>query len=137
MILDKELIRTQISKYDIAIRVKACNLHLLELLEPYCNRIFIEDTMQVLFTHYFDAEQSNTKFDLKTRINTQGYDDPHDYHDIVVEIDRNSFTQQDFSYIHQLAEIIQSSGEIGTFRLGNLTVTIHQLESYEKTLINL
>jgi hypothetical protein len=93
--------------------------------------------MQVLFTHYFDAEQSNTKFDLKTRINTQGYDDPYDYHDIVVEIDRNSFTQQDFAYIHQLAEIIQSSGEIGTFRLGNFTVTIHQLESYEKNLINL
>ena len=93
--------------------------------------------MKVLFTHYYDTEQSNTKFDLKTRINTQGYDDPHDYHDIVVEIDRNSFTQQDFAYIHQLAEIIQSSGEIGTFRLGNLTVTIHQLESYEKNLINL
>jgi hypothetical protein len=124
-------------KYDIAIRVKACNLQLLELLEPYCNRIFIEDEMQVLFTHYFDAEQPRTKFDLKTRINTQRYDNPNDYHDIVVEIDRNSFTQQDFSYIHQLAEIIQSSGEIGTFRLGNLTVTIHQLESYEKTLINL
>ena len=124
-------------KYDVAIRVKACNLQLLELLEPYCNRIFIEDTMQVLFTHYIDAEQPNTKFDLKTRINTQVYDDPNDYHDIVVEIDRNSFTQQDFSYIHQLAEIIQSSGEIGSFRLGNLTVTIHQLESYEKNLINL
>ncbi len=123
-------------KYDIAIRVKACNLQLLELLEPYCNRIFIEDTMQVLFTHYIDAEQPNTKFDLKTRINTQIYDDPNDYHDIVVEIDRNSFTQQDFSYIHQLAEIIQSSGEIGSFRLGNLTITIHQLESYEKNLIN-
>ena len=136
MILDKELIRTQILKYDVAIRVKACNLQLLELLEPYCNRIFIEDTMQVLFTHYIDAEQPNTKFDLKTRINTQLYDDPNDYHDIVVEIDRNSFTQQDFVYIHQLAKIIESSGEIGSFRLGNLTITIHQLESYEKNLIN-
>lgn len=124
-------------KYDIAIQVKRCNMQLLELLEPYCNRIFIEDEMEVLFSYYYETEQPKTKFDLKTRINTQGYDIPDDYHDIVVKCDRNSFGQQEFVYITQLPEIIEQSGELGTFKLGNLTITINHLNTYEKNLVNI
>ena len=137
MILDKELIRTQIIEYDIAIQVRGCNLQLLELLEPYCNRIFIDDEMGVLLAYYYEIEQPKTKFNLKTRINTQGYDDPADYHAIVVEVNKNSFGQQEFQYIRQLPEIIEQRGELGTFKLGNLTITINHLNTYEKNLINI
>jgi len=57
--------------------------------------------------------------------------------DIIVEIDGNMFNQQDFQYIQQLSAIIQDSGEIGTFNLGNLKITINSLESYEETLIKI
>ena len=53
----------------------------------------------------------------------------------VVKIDGNIFTQQDFNYIQQLPAIIQDSGEIGTFNLGNLEITINSLNTYEKELI--
>jgi GT2 family glycosyltransferase len=124
-------------KYDIAIQVKGCNMQLLELLEPHCSRIFIDDEMEVLFSYYYEAEQPKTKFDLKTRINTQGYDVPADYHDIVVECNKNSFGQQEYQYILQLPQILEQQGEVGEFRLGNLKITVHHLETYEKNLINI
>ena len=55
--------------------------------------------------------------------------------DIIVEIDGTMFNQQDFQCIQQLSAIIQDSGEIGTFNLGNLKITINSLNSYEKDLI--
>ena len=45
------------------------------------------------------------------------------------------FNQQDLEYIFQLSEIIKDSGEIGTFNLGNLKITINSLNTYEKDLI--
>ena len=55
--------------------------------------------------------------------------------DIIVEVDGNTFSQQDHQIIQQLSAIIQDSGEIGTFELGNLKITINDLNSYEKDLI--
>jgi glycosyltransferase involved in cell wall biosynthesis len=122
-------------KYQIGIQVTNCTSAILELLEPYCTHIYIEDTMQVLTSHYTDSEQPKTKFDLSKRIMTTEYNNPHDYDDIVVEIDAKRMTQQDAAYIFMLPEIIQDSGQVGTFRLGNLKITIHHIETYEKNLI--
>lgn len=55
--------------------------------------------------------------------------------DIIVEIDGNTFTQQDFQIIQQLSAIIQDSGEIGTFELGNLKIKINPLQEYQDNLI--
>ena len=57
--------------------------------------------------------------------------------DIIVEIDGNKFTQQDFQIIQQLPAIIQDSGEIGEFELGNLKITINNLNTYEHELIKI
>jgi GT2 family glycosyltransferase len=127
--------RSKAPVYQIGMQVANCTSAILELLEPYCTRIYIEDGMQVLTSHYIDSEQPKTKFDLKTRVVTTEYNNPHDYDDIVVEIDAKRMTNDDAAYIFLLPEIIQSSGEIGEFRLGNLKITIHHLETYEKNLI--
>jgi glycosyltransferase involved in cell wall biosynthesis len=135
-VLHDELMMPKVlPKYNIGIQVTHCNLELLTALEPWCDRIYIDDEMQVLTTHYMDSEQPNTNFDLTKRIMTTTYNNPHEYDDVVVEIDRHTFTQQDYEYIQQLAEIIQDSGEPGQFRLGNLKITIYRVESREKDLI--
>jgi GT2 family glycosyltransferase len=127
--------RSKAPVYQIGIQIKNCTSAILELLEPYCTRIYIEDGMQVLTSHYIDSEQSKTKFDLSKRIMTTEYNNPHDYDDIVVEIDAKRMTNDDAAYIFMLPEIIQASGEPGEFRLGNLKITIHHIETYEKNLI--
>jgi hypothetical protein len=57
--------------------------------------------------------------------------------DIIVEVDGNSFTQQDFITIQQLNDIIKESGEIGSFELGNLKITINSMDEYQNTLIKI
>jgi len=57
--------------------------------------------------------------------------------DIIVEIDGNTFTQQDYSYIQRLNDIIKETNELGTFELGNLKITINNLEEQQNKYIRL
>jgi len=57
--------------------------------------------------------------------------------DILVTIDGNTFIQQDYQVIQQLSAIIQDSGEVGEFELGNLKININNLISYENELIKI
>ena len=122
-------------KYNIAFRVTHCNMNLLQTLEPWCDRIYIDDGMQVLTDSYIETEQSNTKFDLTKRVFCIGYNDPDSENDIVVSIDGNTFTQLDFQYIQILSEILKDSGQPGTFRLGNCQISIVSLNATESDLI--
>jgi len=122
-------------KYDIGFIVKSCNSELLEALEPWCSNILIDDEMQVLTSHYVDKEQKNTLFELNERIKSTPFESLNN--EIVVTIDRNTFTQQDFQIIQQLSEIIKDSGEIGEFQLGNLFINIIQMNEYQNDLIKL
>ena len=55
--------------------------------------------------------------------------------DIVVEVDGNRFTNDDFNFIQNLNAIVKDSGEIGEFELGNLKIIINSLEEYQNELI--
>lgn len=57
--------------------------------------------------------------------------------DIIVEVDGNTFTQQDFNLIQQLNDIIKENGEIGLFELGNLKIKINKIKEYQNDLIYL
>lgn len=122
-------------KYNIGYAIKGCNLHLLDLLEPWCDRIYIDDEMGVLFASYYEYEHKRTSYDLHKRVHTLGYSNPFDYDDIVVEIDRKTFTNQDFQALQILPEILQEQGHNGKFRLGNLTVTVLRLVETQNSLI--
>ena len=124
-------------KYNIGYRVENCHLQLLEALEPWCDRIYVDELFKVIGrSHdYIEMEQKNTSFDLSKRIHTLTDNDRYDYDDILVEINGKLFTQQDFQTLQQLPEILQDSGEEGSFELGNLKITISSLETYEKGLI--
>jgi hypothetical protein len=57
--------------------------------------------------------------------------------EILVTIDANKFTEQDFQIIQQLPEILADSGEIAFHgEIGNLVVEIFEnMNTYEKDLI--
>jgi glycosyltransferase involved in cell wall biosynthesis len=119
--------------YDIGFRVKHCNSALLEALEPWCTNILIDDEMQVLTTHYIDIEQKNTSFDLTTRILSTPFQTLNN--EIIIEIDRHTFTQEEWTYLTQISDIIYESADVGEFELGNLKVTIKEMNEYSKDLI--
>lgn len=122
-------------KYDIGFIVKNCNNQLLEVLEPWCNTIYVDEgNVLTMVKNYIDSEQQNTKYNLFEKI--KPYDNEKNNY-ILVEVRGNIFNQQDFQYIQQLPAIIKDSGEIGTFNLGNLKITIASLKTHEHTLIHL
>ena len=120
-------------KYDIGFIVKNCTKKLIFGLEPWCNNLYVDSE----YTEYIKLEQPNTKFNLKNRI--KPYDNKKS-NEILVEIDGNIFTQEDAQYIEQLPEILADSvfleEDMGEqFEVGNLKLTIFNVNTYEKDLI--
>tara|TARA_Y100000593_G_scaffold93698_1_gene189581 strand:- start:1685 stop:2905 length:1221 start_codon:yes stop_codon:yes gene_type:complete len=124
-------------KYDIGICVENCNMQILELVEPWCSRIYVDD--KSLIDEYIKNEQPNTMYDLKERvddlstvIHTTGY-----FHDIELWFDAKEFNQEQFNYITQFPMILANDKEleVGKFKLGIFDVTIDKIASYEEELI--
>lgn len=127
--------KSQAPKYNIGYVVKNCNLELLAALEPWCDRIYIEDSMQVLTDSYIEKEQLNTKFDLSKRAYTIEYNDPQLENDIVVEFDAHRFTNANFTFLQRLPEIIKDNGEVGEFEFDIFKITINSMAEYQDELV--
>jgi len=118
-------------KYDIGIIVKNCrNVQLIEALEPWCSTIYVDDSRM----KYIAMEQPNTSFNLSERV--LPYDNEKQ-NDILVEIDGNNFKEYSFRHIQYLSEILANDEQLetGTFGLGDLMITVNNLQTYEKELI--
>lgn len=126
---------TYYKKYNIAFVVKGCNQQLVEVLEPWCDRLYIDDDMQVITDSYISKEQSTTAFDLKKRVLNSKNNYPLGENDIVVEFDGTKLNQQSFSIIQNLSDILTESGEVGEFELDIFKITINNLNTYENDLI--
>lgn len=123
-------------KYDVGFIVKNCSHQLLEILEPWCSTIYVDEQNDiVLRDNYIRLEQPNTSFNLHERV--KPFDNEKN-NEILVTINGNLFNQQDFQYIQQLPAILTDSGELAFHgQLGNITVEIfEQMNTYEKNLIN-
>jgi GT2 family glycosyltransferase len=124
-------------KYNIAYVVKKCNLQLLGILEPWCDRIYIEDDMHVLIDSYIEQEQPNTSSDLTKRVLHVKHNYPEGENDIVVEFDATKLTQQSFQLLQQLPDIIKESGEVGVFELEIFKIKIQNILEYQNDLVHL
>jgi len=115
-------------KYDIGFIIKNSTLQLLETLEPWCSTIYTDGD----YITYQKQESLKTSFDLQNRVRIL---ESAKTNEILVTIDGTSFNQQDFQILNQLSEIIQDSGKIGEFELGNLKIKINSLNEYQNSLI--
>ena len=113
------------SKYDVGFIVDNCNHELLTALEPWCSTIYVNESNDpVMRDNYIRLEQPNTIINLHDRV--KPFDNEKN-NEILVTIDGNKFTQQDFQYIQQLPEILADSGEPGFHgELGNLVIEIFE-----------
>ena len=119
-------------KYDIAFRLSNPNIDLLHALEPWCSCIHVGANSDKLVNQYIEQEQSNTAIDLTSKINAYDSDS-----EVVVYIDGNTFTQQDFGHIQMLPSILKDNNVTGKFQLSNLELIIHSLTEYQNNLITL
>ncbi len=116
------------SKFNIGFVITNASLPLIQALEPWCTNVYCDFDV----TGYISKE--DTSFNLNDKFKPL---DNEKQNEIIIQIDGNKFTQQDFGYIQQISEIIQDSGE-ETFHgeIGNLVIDIIQMNTYEKDLIN-
>lgn len=121
-------------KYNIGFKIHNCNQSFLELLEPWCDVIWVNEN---IIEEYIQKEQANTKYDLRKRVHSIEGSDVKDYMDITVEFDAKNFTQNSFNIIQSLSDIITESGGVGEFALDCFKITIQSLEVYEKNLIEI
>jgi len=124
-------------RYNIGYVVTGANLDAVRLLEPMCDRLYIEDEMGVLQAYYYDEEQKNTKFDLLKRVVSIEHNNPMEYEDIVVEFSWKDLTNNSFQILQKLHHIIKDSGEVGKFNLDIFIITINSLEEYQHKLVNM
>ena len=116
-------------KYDIGFIVKNCDMNILTGLEPWCSNIYVNPD---LIKSYIDTEQPNTIIDLYDRI--KPYENEKN-NEILIRIDAKTLDPEDFQMLQILPEVIAESGEIGEFELGNMSIHIININTYEKDLI--
>ena len=110
-------------KYNKGLVIENCNDQFIEMLEPWFDTLYVDCD----YESYIQKEQKRTVTNLLDRL--KPYDNEKQ-NDIIVKIDTQKFTQQDYVYINQLSAIIQDSGKIGEFELGNLKISIIRIEEY-------
>jgi len=110
-------------KYDIGIILDNSDSSLLAGLEPWCSNIYIKPN---LIKSYVEVEQQNTTINLSERV--LPYDNEKN-NSILVTVNGAKFTQQDYDIIEKLSEIVEDSGDIGEFELGNLKIEIFNLKT--------
>jgi len=131
------------SKYDVGFIIKNANLQLIEVLEPWCSTVYYDENETRSFRYVDYIEKEDTSFDLYEKF--KPYDNEKQ-NGILVEIDGNNFTQQDYESITKLSEIIDNEynrleqelmhhSDDPEFELGNLYITIINLKTSEKELI--
>lgn len=127
--------RTSPIKYDVGFKVIGCTPQLLEILEPWCSTILLQDAFKGVVADYLSTEQHTTRTNLADKIKTASNFALSN--DVVVEIDATFFTQQDLQNLTQLPEILKFNGQVGKFQLGTLIITIERLTEYQHALIHL
>jgi glycosyltransferase involved in cell wall biosynthesis len=116
-------------KFNIGLRLFNSNLEVLHHLEPWFDNIYVDAP---IIDEYIEKEQKNTAYDLSERVLK---DSDVCENDITIRLDAKKLNQETFGYIQQLSQIIDQHGEVGTFDLGPLRITINSLEEYQESLI--
>jgi len=117
-------------RYDVGFTVRNCDEYKLMLLEPWCDSIYTD----VPYERYIQAEQKNTKFDLKKKL--KRYDDQKT-NDVLIEFDATKLTNQGFEFFNMLQLMLEDSGQIGELEYEMFKLKINKLSDYSKNLIKI
>jgi GT2 family glycosyltransferase len=108
-------------KYNRQISIFNGNKDLLALLEPWADVLYYDGIKQDV-DNYLLKEQPNTVADLAAKFNSQEQEA-----DIIIRVNGKTFNQQDYTFIQQLAAILEANKpESGKFSLGTLEIQINK-----------
>lgn len=119
-------------KYNIGLVVHNCNLMLLEILEPWCDRIYVDEVFEIgRAWDYVEIESEHTNYDLSKRIAYIGNQTPSEYEDIIIEFDAKKLTKDNIQFLFHLGDIIKESGDVGVMEWDIFRIEIKNLSPLE------
>jgi GT2 family glycosyltransferase len=120
-------------RYNKTLVINNCDFFALANLEPWADKIYIDDNSQHLASQYIPQEKDNTTYDLTKRIFDKKFNTPEG--DIIIEFDAKLITQESFIILQNISDIIYESGKVGKFQVDIFNITINNMKSYEDSLI--
>ncbi len=128
---DAELSPRRPKVYNIGFKVENLSVYALYFIEPWCKFIQIHNVNDArIIEEYIQSEQINTTVNLFEKFSSSELTT-----DIIVEFNCDRLFKSDLKLLEQLSMILEDSGEIGKFKLGNLNITVKSLQTYEQNLI--
>ena len=107
---------------------------MIELLEPWCDKLFVDSDINTIVS-FISKNQQYTTEDLSEKVLYNN--NPRILGDVVIHVDCNQITNEVYNYFALLSRIIEDSGEVKTTqKLGPLTLIINKKEDLREKLIN-
>lgn len=120
--------------YDVVCVVKNCTYNLMANLEPWFRMIEVDLPGGMVYD-YIHKEKST--YSIGERVCFSGFVERYETPDMILSIDGNRFTGDDFFYVQKLSSIISESDmEVGgEYEIGTMRIKVNKIKEYQDTLI--
>jgi hypothetical protein len=116
------------NRYDTTFVVHNCQPQLLAVLEPWCDRLYVDCNYQ----WYADEEQRESMFDISDKIHSIGDEMQGD---VQIMFDGSKLTNENFtSFIKNIPFIVQQTDSVGSFEWDIFQLHIFNLRT--KDMVN-
>ena len=108
-------------RYDTTFVIVNCTPQLLSILEPWCDRIYVDCE----YDSYIESESKETMFDISEKVYSVN---DELFGDVVVRFDGSKLTQEHYQqFIMNLPFVIQQNDSVGTFDWDIFEIEIYKL----------
>jgi glycosyltransferase involved in cell wall biosynthesis len=109
------------NRYDTTFVIVNCTPQLLSVLEPWCDRIYVDCE----YDSYIESESKETMFDISQKVYSVN---DELFGDVVVKFDGSKLTQELYQqFIMNLPFVIQQNNSVGTFDWDIFEIEIYKL----------
>ncbi len=117
-------------KYDVGIHIKNCTKEILNIIEPWASKIFVDCSHETISE--FIRINDNSIIKLSEKINSK-----NSYNDIELTIDARQLTNQNINFIFTLSEILDANElEIGEYNFDIFNIKVNRILHIENELIS-
>lgn len=125
------------NRFNVAFIVENCNLQLLEILEPWCDKLYYgeNDPNGLILNSYFKKEQPTTHIDLEKKIKyIKGFNSISN-NNINVYFDGSKLDNNNFEIIKNLQNILGNTSEGEKYEIDIFQIEVIKLNNRIKDLI--
>jgi len=116
------------NRYDTTFVVHNCNEYLLQALEPWCDRLYVDCEYQ----SYVDTEQKETMFDISDKVHSIGDEMKGD---VQIMFDAAKLTSENFTqFIKNIPFIVQQTDSVGSFEWDVFQLHIFNLRTKDMVI---